>query len=233
MSKMSLSRSRAFSLLCVVVAIVFALVNLLREAAWLMPLEMAHFDLTTSALASPELARDLVLVTVTESELAEWGWPLPDGKLAEIVNATSNAGAKIIGVDIYRDNPVAPGSEDLKKALSDSRVIAISKLGPNGALAISPPAAVVETGRFGFVDTPIDFDGVTRRSLLLVNTLDGVTLSFALKLAMAASNQTTLRPWEKDARTLIFGNTPVPSLIDDFGAKTPFRMPTTAIGYPP
>lgn len=213
-----LTRKMALGLVCLVASIVFTGVTILREAGWLQTVELAQYDFATKALAGSDLASDVVLVAIDDVDLSTWGWPVPDQKLAGLIATALGAGARVVGVDIYRDNPVEPGTTELTGALSDPRVIAISKLGPGGETVIAPPTAVQEEGRFGFSDTPIDFDGVTRRALLLISDQDGVQMSFGLKVAMAAMGQAGLQADPDDPRSLMFGTTPLPALHPNFGS---------------
>ena len=218
MNDFLLSRSQTFALVAAVAVAVFALIVGLREAGVLQPLEFAQYDLTMTALAEPTEAPNVALVTVSDEELSEWGWPLSDGQLAAIIEAALAAGAVAVGIDIYRDVNVGQGRAALARQLSDPRVIAIAKLGPDGRQMIDPPPETVPDGRFGFSDIPLDFDGVARRSLLLVASDAGVTLSFPMKLAMAFQDQTALAAWPENPSVLLFGNMPVPALADGFGA---------------
>src|SRR3712207_3979870 len=60
----------------------------------------------------------IVLVTVHEPDIAEYGWPLNDGQLADLLDILSQAGPRAIGVDIYRDRPVPPGTDRLNTVLN-------------------------------------------------------------------------------------------------------------------
>ncbi len=213
-----MTRRLALGLVCLVASGVFVCLTAVREAGWLQTLELAHYDFATKAMAEPVLSPDVVLVAVDDQDLSGWGWPLPDRQLGDLVEAALAADARVVGVDIYRDNPVEPGSADLARALRDPRVIAISKLGPDGRTVIAPPETVRGQGRYGFSDTPIDFDGVSRRALLLINDEDGLKLSFGLRVAMTALGLDKLQAAPEDPRVLVFGSTRLPGLTADFGS---------------
>jgi adenylate cyclase len=213
-----MSRQFAFALICLIASVVFSCLGAIREAGWLQTVELVHYDFATQTLAHPELAPDVVLVAIDDQDLSAWGWPLPDQHLADLIRIAASAGARVVGVDIYRDNPVEPGAEALRLALDDPRVIAISKLGPKGRTVIAPPEPVRAAGRYGFSDTPIDFDGVSRRALLLINDQEGLKLSFGLKVAMTALGQTDLQAAPDDPRVLMFGPTRIPGIFGDFGS---------------
>ena len=67
-------------------------------------------------LADPRI----LLVTVTERDIQKHGtWPLPDGILAEAVEMLGRHQPRAIGLDIYRDIPVPPGSARLAAATGE------------------------------------------------------------------------------------------------------------------
>lgn len=194
-----------------------------RVNGLLQPLELAHYDLTAAFFASDKPVADVVLIPLTDGELSNWGWPVPDDKLALLVTAALDAGAKAVGIDIYRDMPVGQGRKALMAALSDPRVITIYSLNSAGAAGPEAPAEV----RKGFSDIPIDQDGVARRALILVNQPDGIAFSLPMQLSMTFTGQTDLRSWPQDTRVLLFGSTPVRRLTGNFG---PYRS-LDARGY--
>ena len=128
----------------------------------------------------------IVLVRVTEEDIKERGeWPLSDATLAKALGRLAADGARVIGLDIYRDIPVPPGSETLDELLlRDDRIIAVEKIGTPASLAVRPPAVLAGSGRVGFSDVVIDAGGVVRRGLLFLDDGDRVAYGFALRLAL-------------------------------------------------
>jgi len=217
MNKELLSRTKAIALSCVVVVSVFLGVFAFRETGLLQRAELNHYDQVLSWVSLPSQAPDVVIVAIEDDDLTEWGWPVPDGKLAQLIEAASLAGAKVIGLDIYRDNPVGPGTDALTEALETFRVVGISRLDAAGDIMIAPPADLRTSGRYGFTDVPIDFDGVARRSLLLVNHERGLRLSFPLKLAMVYEGMAGFEAEPNNPSALKFGQTTLPPLDPRFG----------------
>lgn len=195
----------------------------LRQVGLLEGWELRVYDATTTRLARAEPLPDVALLAVTDDDLARWGWPLPDARLAEITRAALQAGASAVGVDIYRDVPVGDGRAALLKVLQNPKVTVISRLKTDSASRVAAPPGVTE----GFADIPIDADGVARRALLLVNTENGLELSFALRIAMAHLSQSGLQAAPDAPETLQFGDTVVPRLPETFG---PYRSLDNA-GY--
>ena len=73
----------------------------------------------------------IVFVAITDDDIRAQGrWPLSDGVLAQTVEALERHSPRAIGLDIYRDVPVPPGSEQFHALLErDSRVVGVKKYG--------------------------------------------------------------------------------------------------------
>jgi adenylate cyclase len=192
-------------------------VALLHVLGFLQALELAIYDAILSLRAGGDRDRvpTVAVVLVSEDDLKAWGWPLPDDRLAELGLAIRKAGARAVGIDIYRDRAVPPSSGKLAALFSDPFVIGISKLASDSGPPIAASPALEKAGRFGFSDLPVDRDGKVRRSLLLVQQQGRTILSFALRMAMATispDGRPQLRPAPGDPRTLMIGSTPLPKL---------------------
>ena len=127
----------------------------------------------------------IVLVLITEQDIQTLGsWPLSDDMLTQVLESVARFGPRAIGVDIYRDLQVPPGSERLDGFLrKNGRIIWVSKFGQGKTDGIPPPHALKGTESVGFNDVVVDPGGVVRRGLLFID--DGVTTAtaFALRLA--------------------------------------------------
>ncbi len=91
--------------------VVCAAVLALREVGALQPLEIALYDhyLGRGSLRAPGTS-PVLMVQITEQDIRELGhWPISDRDLGEALRAIADAGARVIGLDIYRDLPVPPG----------------------------------------------------------------------------------------------------------------------------
>lgn len=185
----------------------------LRAAGGLQAWELSQYDLVTTHLAEQNPVSNVVLLALTDADLARWGWPVPDGQIARITSVALEGRARAVGVDIYRDMPVGNGRAALLEVLADPRVVIISRLASAEAVGIVAPDGV----KTGFADIPIDPDGVARRALLLVNTEAGIALSFPMQLAMTFNGQKGLQTAPEDPRILAFGAMPVPPLPAVFG----------------
>jgi adenylate cyclase len=167
--------------------LVFLAVYGLRLARALEGLELAVYDwhirLRPAAGGRPER---VALVQVTEKDIQSLGaWPLRDAVLAELLETLSGAGARAVGLDIYRDTPVPPGHERLNAVLSMHPHVIAPMLLPQGERpGVAPPAALKDTRRVGFTDVVVDPGGTVRRSLLLMDDGSHVFFSLALRLAL-------------------------------------------------
>ena len=152
----------------------------LRSCGNLESLELAAYDWfirlrPSDAQPDPRI----VLVTITEQDIQTLGsWPLSDDVLAQTLESVARFGPRAIGVDIYRDLQVPPGSERLEDFLrKNGRIIWVSKFGQGKTGGILPPKALRGTEGVGFNDIVVDPGGVVRRGLLFID--DGVTTATA------------------------------------------------------
>ncbi len=160
----------------------------LRQAGHLQFLELAARDLFLSlhpgTLTAPP---PLTLVLISEADIQRIGnWPLTDDQLVRVLRRILAQNPRVIGLDIYRDLPVPPGTEALSDLFAgESRIIGIEKFPAPGSRGIAPPAALANTTRVGFSDLVLDEGGMVRRGLLF-QTHEGRTgYAFGLRLALA------------------------------------------------
>lgn len=162
---------------------VFLVVALLRTSGNLEVLELAAYDLFIRM--EPKLAREdsrITVIEVTEKDIQSIGrWPLTDETLAEAIGILLGSNPRAIGVDIYRDIPVPPGTGELNRIfVNHPRVIGIMTVGEKGV----PPLPVIQgTEQEGFGDILVDRGGIVRRALLFLDDGRNTFHSFALRLA--------------------------------------------------
>ena len=166
--------------------LVFAVLFGLRSLGALEGLELPVYDWHLRLHAgSPSKRPPVVLVTITDRDIAELGtWPVPDEVLAKALETLSRAGARAIGLDIYRDVPVPPGRDTLNAVLSKNPQIVGAMLLPRGDNPGVRPPAVLAGERAGFTDVVVDDDGRVRRGLLMVDDGKNVFYSMPLRLAL-------------------------------------------------
>lgn len=195
----------------------------LRGVRALEMLELAAYDwyVRLRQLAATPDAR-VVLVPITERDIAEVRtWPVPDAVLAEVLENLSRYGPRAIGLDVYRDVPVPPGSEALAALLAkDPRIVAVMKFGGDSGHSVSPPPVLRNTSRVGFSDILVDAGGVVRRGLLFLDDGTQPMYAFALRLALLylEKDGVTAQPDPVDGRFLRLGRTTIRPLEASEGA---------------
>ncbi len=159
----------------------------LRALGALESLELTGYDWYVR-LQPVEPAPDprVVLITATERDIhTRGGWPLSDHDLAGALATLVAAGPRAIGLDIYRDVPVWPGSDDLDRMLrTERRIVAVRQFGDGVTTGVAPPPALAQSpDQVGFNDVLVDPGGTVRRGLLYLEH-DGESISsLGLQLA--------------------------------------------------
>lgn len=159
-------------------------VLLLRALGLLQSFEWAGLDLffRLRPLEYPE--ERITIVTIDEASLREVGtWPIPDAKIAELLQIINAYNPRAIGLDIYRDLEVEPGHQLLVDAYrSIPNIIGIELLLKNKNLSVKPPKGL-NPEQVGLNNLLIDGDGKIRRNLLYLHSNQQRRESFAFKLA--------------------------------------------------
>ena len=192
-----------------------------RISGALQPLELLLYDATMRLRPADPVDDRIVVIAETEADLRRFGHPLPDRILAQAIDLLAAAPAKAIGVDKYRDIPVAPGTDELASALERHRqVVWIMKASTAKEPGVPAPAPLRGTLRTGFNDLVTDPGGVIRRGLIYLEDRSGDTLySFPLLLAanyLGRSDPMLERSPEREDWVRV-GKTTVPALEPDDG----------------
>lgn len=126
----------------------------------------------------------VVVVTIGESDLNRLGhWPISDDALSRLITKINQQQPRAIGLDLYRDLPVQPGTKKLTSVLrSTPNLVGVEKIIGE---KVKPSAILEEHERVAFADLKVDRDRVVRRGLLSIGLDDGrVRLSLATRLAL-------------------------------------------------
>lgn len=193
--------------------LVFLLLWGLRSAGGLQALELGAYDLAFRLRPAAMLDDRIALITETEEDLQRWGYPLSDEVLAQVLDRLSEGGARVIGVDKYRDVPVQPGEQHLNQVLkANPHVIWVSKFGGTDSATIAPPLMLKGGGQVGFNDLIDDPGGIVRRGLLFLD--DGETAAYSLPLMMVLHylepSRIGLQPDPANPDYLRLGSTTIP-----------------------
>ena len=140
----------------------------LREAGWLQSLELSAYDRLVTFFAGSQESDRVVLVVTTEADINRLGYPIRDNYLAAVLAAVFAGTPKAVGVDLYRDLPMAPGNQELQAIQrAHDNLYWVFKLPDVGNIGVPPPPALRGTGREVLSDQMPDAGGVVRRALLL------------------------------------------------------------------
>ena len=188
----------------------------LREAGWLQGLELSWYDTLVTFFAGSQQSDRVVLVVTTEADINRFGYPIRDNDLAAVLARVFAGGPKAVGVDLYRDLPMPPGSEELQAIQrAQDNLYWVFKLPDEGNIGIPPPPALRESGREVLADHVTDAGGVVRRALLLA--ADERTGSNWRAMGVSLAERYTgqaLRPMDDD---LALGQGRIPLLNQPYG----------------
>jgi CHASE2 domain-containing sensor protein len=164
---------------------VIGVIALARLTGSLQFLEWAVLDTSLRLRPAEPLDERVVIVGIREQDIRQEGrFPISDQTLAQVFNKVQTYQPAVIGLDIFRDLPVEPGSANLRQALQAKNVIAVEKVLPDqSGYTVNPPKGMAPE-QIGIVDAIFDADGKARRSILGTATDTGdYRLSLAIRLA--------------------------------------------------
>jgi adenylate cyclase len=159
----------------------------LRSMGALEPLELGAYDWYLRLQPKTSVASSrVVLIGITEADISRYRpWPLSDAILAQALAQLMQYQPRGIGLDLYRDIPMPPGSDALNAVLTQhASIIVPTKLGTGQRHDIPPPSVLQNTVQVGFNDILIDAGGIVRRGLLFLDHGETTMPSFALRLAL-------------------------------------------------
>ncbi|MFB2770972.1 CHASE2 domain-containing protein [Pelatocladus sp. BLCC-F211] len=156
--------------------------------------ELAAFDLLMRSRPPEKTDPRILVVEVTEADVSAQpateraGASLSDKALAEAMKKIERFNPRVIGLDIYRENPTKPEYANLAKTMQTSdRFIAICKASEDKTNPGVPPPPEVSSQiqRQGFSDVVADPDNVIRRQILAMSGAPpcATDKSFSFRLA--------------------------------------------------
>lgn len=201
--------------------LIAGLVILVRSQGWLQPAELLVYDKLRVAWSPRVLDRRFLLIGMTEPDIHRWNYPFNDEVMAAVLERIASAHPRVIGVDIYRDIPVPPGTDKLFDVLKKHpEIIWIFKLKEGNGKRhpmIPPPAALKGTEQVALADVPIDPGNVARRGLLYADDGTNSYPSLGLALALAYLKHEKITPEAGPNDSLKLGKAVFPPLDDDRG----------------
>jgi adenylate cyclase len=208
--------------------IVFLSILGCRALGWLQPLELKIYDfLRWQQFHSKGFTDDrIVMILADDEDQRQWGWPLSDQHLVQLLTTILTHKPNVIGLDLYRDLPVpiegSGGYEQLKELFANSpNILGIFKYQDRYGVRVDPSPVLKEKNQLGFNDVPTDTNGIIRRDLLYMydEKQDQVIESLALRLALhyLAQHNIVPEPDPNDSSALRLGKTVLSPLTPDFG----------------
>ncbi|MEB3322280.1 MAG: adenylate/guanylate cyclase domain-containing protein [Synechococcaceae cyanobacterium] len=171
-------------------------------------LDLLLYDLITTLRPAPAgTDHPITIIGISESDIAERGWPIDDSLLCRAIDRLLAGGALAVGMDLYRDRGVGREQECLRQRFRDEpRLVSIFNVADTIRPVPGTPA-----NRQGFNDLVVDADGVVRRDLVHVAGQDEATVSFPLRMVEVATGSAWIR------HQLEQGSAPGPWLHPDAG----------------
>ncbi|NJK51709.1 MAG: CHASE2 domain-containing protein [Leptolyngbyaceae cyanobacterium SU_3_3] len=142
-----------------------------RSQGILQAWELQAFDQVMRQQPIEPIDPRLVIVGADEEDIRQYGHPIPDATLAQLLQKLKQGKPAAIGVDIVRDQPVGKGQAQLIEQLSDPLFVPICSIDSISEKSIAPPQKLSED-QLGFVDLHSDEqqtgnqDSTVRRYLL-------------------------------------------------------------------
>lgn len=125
----------------------------------------------------------ITLITISDADLTLLkSGSLNDITLSEVLSNILRQRPRAIGIDLYRDIPLPPGTDELAALLNTNPLIVVAqKFGDEHSQGVPPPSYLQSTSQVGCVDFPIDSDNNVRRGLIYLG--EDPCYSFAFLLA--------------------------------------------------
>ena len=173
-------------------------VLLLRVLGFLQSWELNLFDQFLRWRPMEPRDERITIVVIEESDLTQFGYPIPDRVLAQTINEIKAQQPRTIGLDNYRDLPVEPGHRDLVRVFqSTPNLFGIEKV--VGSRVAAPPI-LRQLQQVGFSDQVEDSDGTVRRALLSVLSENKTQYSLATQLALHYLKSDKIMPEPLDSK---------------------------------
>ena len=212
--------------------VVFLCVIGLRGTGSLESLELTAYDWYIRMQPdTPKADPAIILIEINENDIQnQKGWPLTDDTVAKVLGTLISYQPRAIGLDLYRDISVPPGSKKLEAILTKNpNIIIAMKFGGDGKTGIPPPPILKDTDQHGFNDIIVDPGGIVRRGLLFLDDTKNVFYSFAFRLSLLYLRKegVTPQPDSVNPEHLRLG----PTTIPPFGPNDGGYIGADAQGY--
>ncbi|MFZ4665016.1 MAG: CHASE2 domain-containing protein [Prochlorotrichaceae cyanobacterium] len=188
--------------------LITAIVMVIEAMGGLELLELQILDGLMRSRLDRGMDDRILVVGITESDLETYSWPVPDQILANALERLQKAGAKAIGLDLYRNFSHPPGLDALNDRLAVGNVVGILQLGKITGEWIAPPPVLL-ADQVGFNDLLLDVDSVVRRNALFAQDEETDYQSLAFRLARLYLQDQGIYPQlsEEDPNKVLWGAT--------------------------
>lgn len=181
--------------LLLAIHLAFGLTMAARALGWLQRLELQAYDWSLGLLqGAPAPDPGLIVVEYRGEDEQRFGYPLPDGPLADLLALILAEQPAAIGLDLIRDRPEPPGGEGFGRlsALLDRHPEIVGIVWSQAGEYGPPPALAGRLDRLGAADMLEDPDKTVRRGLLFVEIGGQAMPSLALQLALRQAERAGL-----------------------------------------
>lgn len=200
---------------------VLVLVILIRMVGGMQSLEWMFLDTMLRLRPVEKLDERIVIVGIDEKDIESVKqYPVPDGKIAELLTKLETYKPLAIGLDIFKNVPVEPGGEQLAKVWRENtNIISIEKVLPPAEIS---PARNLPPEQIGFVDLFNDADSKNRRCLLYTTNPkndkeDKYSLALQLVIRYLKTKGIELETGKNDPDTIMIQGTELPRITNNFG----------------
>jgi CHASE2 domain-containing sensor protein/two-component sensor histidine kinase len=170
---------------------------ILRGLGAMQSLELMAFDQLMRSRPQESIDSRVVVIGIEESDLQQLGsYPVADRILAQTIQSIAQLKPAAIGVDLYRDFDVPPGTPQLKQVIQATPNLFMAyRHEPDTKGRAIPASRFTVPEQQGFVDLQLDLDGNLRRLLLGFETPDAVShTAFFMQMAMALLESSPNQP---------------------------------------
>ena len=203
---------------------VLLVVILIRMTGNMQSLELIFLDKMLYLRPPEQLDERVVIVGIDAKDIESVKqYPIPDGKIAELLTKLESYQPRAIGLDLFKNVPVQPGAEELARVLrGNTNIIGIEKILPPEEVAAHKSLSAEQVG---FADLLNDEDSKFRRYLLYTpdpknpQNPEKDKYSLALRLVNRYFNAegTGLETGINDPDTIMIRNQELPQISSHFG----------------
>ena len=189
----------------------------MRSLGWLESRELQLFNLMMRIRPVEPPDPRILLVTITQDDIhfqpaAERdGASISDYSLAQLLTKLERSSAEMVGLDIYRESPLAAEHQSsIDRVRQSDRFVAICNYGDR---ILASPQIISQDG---FNDLFLDSDGIVRRQMLAVDDAQPCKSKYSFSWTLAA-DYLSRQGFEEKEKYLQLGNRQFVPLEDNTG----------------